>query len=187
MIERIGGVNHRIVEVNPLTRTITTEFGETFATDVLLLTPPQRAAALTAAAGLRDPSGWRPVNHMTFESSLRAGIHVIYDGGALGLVPKTAYADVAEGEAAAHSIVALDHGQQQPSPVLQSVVHALAAPNVGFSMKDAFKLKDSLWSLDPSEAVVSPRVANASVRQQDANAAAAWLDATVNDLWGWPS
>ena len=187
MVERIGGVNHRIAKVNALTRTITTDFGETFTADVLSLIPPQRAADLTAAAGLRDPSGWCPVNHMTFESSLRPGIHVIGDSAALGSVPKTAYAAVAEGEAAAQAIVALDHGQQQPSPVLQSVVHALAAPDIGFSMKDIFKLRDGFWTLDPSEAVVSPRVADASVRRQDAIAAAASLDATVNDLWGWPS
>ncbi len=66
-------------------QTITTEFGETFTADVLSLVPPQRAAALRASASLRDPSGWCPVSHSTFESTLGAGVHVIGDGAALGV------------------------------------------------------------------------------------------------------
>ena len=183
MVEWTGGVNHKIARVDPLTRAVVTDFGDTFHADVINLIPPQRAAEVTASTGLRDRAGWCPVDHASFESLLRPGIHVIGDGADLDPLPKTATAAIAEARIAAAAVVAKLSGREPDrNPQIQCAIQALGAPDVGFSIRQTFAIKNGKWSVADTE--LSPRQADAALRKREADDHLEWIAKTAQSLWG---
>jgi len=75
-------------------RTVTAD-GENHKPAIANIIPPQRAGKIATDLGLADESGWCPVDPLTFESRLHAGVHVLGDAIEGGDMPKSA--------AAAHS------------------------------------------------------------------------------------
>ena len=67
-----------------------TGFVEEYSGDLLNIIPTQRAGAIAQALGLCDSTGFAPVNGVSFESTLRPGIHVIGDAAKTSL-PKAGH------------------------------------------------------------------------------------------------
>ena len=84
--------------------------------------PPQRAPALLASTGLTN-GRFAPVNLLTYESTLQAGIHVIGDACISGM-PKAGHIGNQEAKTCANAVVNLLKGDAyalaEPSPVLNS-------------------------------------------------------------------
>ena len=90
LIERIpisgGGL---VSGIAPKQRLLRAEAGE-FKADVANVIPFQQAGLLAIEHGLTDETGWCPVDHKTFESSLVPGVHVLGDSCRAGTMPKSA-------------------------------------------------------------------------------------------------
>lgn len=89
--------------------------------------PPQRAPALLVDAGLIEVGGkFAPVNLLTYESTLKAGIHVIGDACVSGM-PKAGHIGNQEAKTCANAIVHALKGEQyalaELSPVLNSACY----------------------------------------------------------------
>ena len=65
------------------------------------------AADLALQAGLTDASGWCPVDHLTWESSLLSHIHVIGDAAIQSPLPKSGFAANSEAKVCAANVVQL--------------------------------------------------------------------------------
>lgn len=97
---------------------------KTVTAGVLNPIPPQRAPALLANTGLLDANGrFAPVNMLTYESTLKPGIHVIGDACISGM-PKAGHIGNQEGKVCANAIVHDLKGDAyalaETSPVLNS-------------------------------------------------------------------
>lgn len=183
-LEWTGTLNHRIVRVDPLARSVTTEFGDTFTADVLNVIPSQRASNVTASAGLRDSSGWCPVNPRTFESALRPGVHVIGDAADLGPIPKTALTALIAGRLVAATIVATLRGREPPELMFASVLQALVTPDHGISTADVFRLVGGRWTATVGAGGPSPRAADAGYRKREAGVITSWIHTAIASTWG---
>ena len=60
-----------VTSVEAGTMTLVTDF-DRYKADVANVIPPQKAARITAVAGVADRTGWCPVDQVTFESTLQA-------------------------------------------------------------------------------------------------------------------
>src|SRR5262249_18323708 len=80
-----------VTSVDPAPRTVTPAWGGP-REKVPTLPPPQKAGRIAELAGVADRSGWCPIDPVTFESKLQAGIHVIGDAAIAGAMPKSAFA-----------------------------------------------------------------------------------------------
>src|SRR5438094_1889982 len=89
-----------VTSVDAATRTLVTDFGKHQA-KVANVIPPQKAGRIAEAAGVADRSGWCPIDPVTFESKLQAGIHVIGDAAIAGAMPKSAFAANSQAKACA--------------------------------------------------------------------------------------
>ncbi|MBM3514607.1 MAG: cytochrome C, partial [Alphaproteobacteria bacterium] len=144
----------------------------------------QRASNLSASAGLRDSTGWCTIDHVTFESRLRPGVHVIGDAADLGPVPKTAFTAALSGRLAAHAIVAILRNAVPPAPILTSVLGALATPDYGFSAIDTFRLKSNRFSAAEPGGGLSPWTASAEHRKSEADVIKTWIRSSLGSIWG---
>ena len=113
LIEYRGG--QKVVRADAQRR-LTTAGGESLKGDVVNLIPPQAAGALAHAAGLvGDDKRWCPVDHMTYESTLAPGVHVIGDACLSDDMQRTAAAANAQGKACALNLAAVI-GRRKPQP-----------------------------------------------------------------------
>jgi sulfide dehydrogenase [flavocytochrome c] flavoprotein subunit len=98
----------KVTEVNAAGMSVMIEGIDEVKGDVINLIPPQRAGRVAVAAGLVGADkNWCPVNPHTFESTLKAGIHVIGDACIAGAMPKSGYSANSEAKACATNIVNL--------------------------------------------------------------------------------
>lgn len=166
----------RVVSVDAAARRFSTEF-EDHVCDVGNVIPPQRAAAIAAAAGVADRTGWCPVDPGTFESRLIPGIHVIGDAIIGGAMPKAAYAAGEQARACAAAIVAALSGRTFVPLRLSNICYGLAAPGYGFSVRGAYLPNDGLLMEIDGTGISSPPDAPASTRAQEAEEGEAWFHA----------
>jgi len=97
--------------------------GNTVNAGVLNPIPPQRAPQLLANAGLLDGSGFAPVNVLNYESTKKAGIHVIGDASNTTM-PKAGHIGNQQGKTCVDAILRLLQGQQpDPAPVTNSACY----------------------------------------------------------------
>ncbi len=114
----------KVERVDLSAREVVPAIGERVRYDVLNLIPPQRAGAIAIQAGLADAGNrWCEVNHVTFESAKRPGIHVIGDATTGLPVPKSGNIANATGKICATAVVHLLNGKQPP--VLAARQHLL--------------------------------------------------------------
>jgi len=183
-IEWVGGMNKRVARVDPVRHEVLTEIGERFRGDVVNFIPPQRAGPLTAAAGLRDSSGWCPVNPFTYESTLRPFVHIIGDSVAGGPVPKSAQIAIQQGRLVAQAIAALDAGREPAAPELESHYRCLIAQDFGFSATEKFHVRDGRFAQVAAGASMPPLPADAVARAAEADKARTWLRTAFAENWG---
>jgi NADPH-dependent 2,4-dienoyl-CoA reductase/sulfur reductase-like enzyme len=127
----------KVTSVDPATRTLVTEFA-TYKADVANVIPPQRAGLIAEIAGVSDQAGWCPIDPVTFESRLRANIHVIGDAAITGAMPKSALAANAQAKVCAAAVTALLHDETPPSPKLINTCYSLVAPDYGISIAGVY-------------------------------------------------
>src|SRR5204863_5850126 len=119
-----------VSSVDPATLTVKTDF-EDYKAAVANIVPPQRAAAITARAGVADRTGWCPIEPVGFESTLQPAIHVLGDAALMGAMPKAAHAAAEQGKVCAAAIVARLAGRAAPEPTLENICYSLPGPHSG--------------------------------------------------------
>ncbi len=110
--------------------------------DVINIIPAQQAGAIAAQAGLADDSGWCPVDHRTWESTLHPGIHVIGDAAIQSPLPKSGYAANSEAKVCAANVVQLLKGNAPIEPHWINTCYSLVTPEHGISVAMVYDLVD---------------------------------------------
>jgi sulfide dehydrogenase [flavocytochrome c] flavoprotein subunit len=114
---------------------------------VLNVIPPQRAGDLARLAGVTDQTGWCPVDPLTFESRLQAGIHVIGDACSAAPMPKSAFSAQSQARACSAAIVALLLGQAPALPRLINHCYSFVDPSRAISVTGVYGYETSTHSL----------------------------------------
>lgn len=114
-----------VTHVNSASKSVTYTKGGTsysITSGVLNPIPPQRAPALLDSAGLLS-GGFAPVNVLSFESTLKPGIHVIGDASKTTL-PKAGHVGNQEAKTCADAILrAMAGASPDPAPVMNSACY----------------------------------------------------------------
>ncbi|MCA0245012.1 MAG: NAD(P)/FAD-dependent oxidoreductase [Proteobacteria bacterium] len=173
----------KVTSVDPMTLTLITEFGSHKAA-VANVIPPQRAGAIAAQAGVADRTGWCPVEPVTFESTLRPGIHVLGDAAIMGGMPKSAFAANAQAKVCAVAIVELLAGRTPPDPILINTCYSLVAADYGISIAGVYRPTNGQLADIPGAGGVSPLEAVGGLRGQEALYAASWFRTITAEVYG---
>jgi sulfide dehydrogenase [flavocytochrome c] flavoprotein subunit len=120
---------------------VMTEFGE-HTGDVINIIPAQKAGDIAAQSGLTDDSGWCPVDHLTWESTLVAKVHVIGDAAIQSPLPKSGYAANSEAKVCAANIVRLLEGKSLLDPNWINTCYSLITQQHGISVAMVYALVD---------------------------------------------
>lgn len=120
---------------------VMTEFGE-HTGDVINIIPAQKAGDIAAQSGLTDDSGWCPVDHLTWESTLVAKVHVIGDAAIQSPLPKSGFAANSEAKVCAASIVRLLEGKSMLDPSWINTCYSLITQQHGISVAMVYALVD---------------------------------------------
>jgi sulfide dehydrogenase [flavocytochrome c] flavoprotein subunit len=108
--------------------------------DVIKVIPAQRVADLALQAGLADASGWCPVDHLTWDSTLLPDFHVIGDAVVQAPLPKSGFAVNSEAKVCAANVVQLRRGEMPVTPYWINTCYSLITPGPGIA--GAYKLVD---------------------------------------------
>jgi sulfide dehydrogenase [flavocytochrome c] flavoprotein subunit len=183
MIEWIGlSQGGRVVEVDPATNTVVTDFGN-YTAQVANVIPPQKAGNISEISGVTDRTGWCPIDPVTFVSKLVPDIHVIGDACIAGQIPKSASAANAEARACAASVVGLIAGRSPELSKLDGACYNTVAPGYAFSLSGTYQAKDGQF-VEIAGNVTSPVDAPRELRQREAEDAAAWFKTITADAFG---
>ena len=123
--------------------------------------PPQRAPALLADSGLINGK-FAPINLLTYESTLKPGIHVIGDACVSGM-PKAGHIGNQEGKTCANAIVYALKGSQyaldETSPVLNSACFTPVTSTMATWLSAVYQYSNGLMVPSSLNNVTQPRVA----------------------------
>jgi sulfide dehydrogenase [flavocytochrome c] flavoprotein subunit len=170
------------VAVDVAGMTVRTEFGA-HRGDVINIIPAQRAGDLALQTGLADASGWCPVDHLTWESRLLPGIHVIGDAAIQAPLPKSGYAANSEAKVCAANIVQLLRGKEPVAPYWINTCYSLVTPEHGISVAGVYKLVDGrAVSVEGAGGVSAAD--DAAARPLEAAYAVDWYRNITYDMFG---
>lgn len=173
----------KVVEVNPDTMELVTEFGREKA-DVANVIPPQRAGSIAQKAGLADRTGWCPVDPVTFESALIPGVHVIGDAAIMGAMPKSAFsAHVQAQNCAAQIALLLQGGAPQPNKLINTC-YSLITPDYGISVSGVYQSREGRLVDVEGAGGVSASDAPDSDRALEARYAEGWFNRVTQQTYG---
>ena len=164
----------KVTSVDAKTRTLVTDFA-TYKADVANVIPPQRAGSIAEVAGVADPTGWCPIDPVTFESRLRPNIHVIGDAAIAGAMPKSAFAANAQAKVCAFAVAALLRGEAPSPPKLVNTCYSLVAPDYGISIAGVYHPTGGQLGDVEGAGGVSPADAPPDFRALEAGYAEAWF------------
>ena len=173
----------KVISVDPATRTLQTDFGKHQA-KVANVIPPQKAGHIAEVAGVADRSGWCPIDPVTFESKLQAGIHVIGDAAIAGAMPKSAFAANSQAKTCAAAVATLLNGATPASPKLINTCYSLVAPDYGISVAGVYQPTGGLLADVPGAGGVSPAEAPRGARAAEAVLAEAWFRTITSEVFG---
>jgi sulfide dehydrogenase [flavocytochrome c] flavoprotein chain len=172
-----------VTSVDAATRTLVTDFGKHQA-KVANVIPPQKAGRIAEVAGVTDRSGWCPIDPVTFESKLQAGIHVIGDAAIAGAMPKSAFAANSQAKVCAAAVAALVAGGTPSSPKLINTCYSLVAPDYGISVAGVYQPTSGQLADVPGAGGVSPSDAPRETRKAEAVLAEAWFRTITGEAFG---
>ena len=155
-----------------------------FNADVINIIPPQKAGKLAFDASLTDNSGWCPVNHLTFESSIHKNIHVIGDSSIAGPLPKSGYAANSEAKVCASAIVALFNGKEPLQPSLINTCYSLIAPDDAITVAMVYGFEKGQIIKKPGSGGLTPEDASDEMRKREASYAHSWFNNMTHDIFG---
>lgn len=184
MIERIpisaGGLVHHISPARGLVRA---EAGE-FRPDVTNVIPFQRAGRLALEHGLTDETGWCPVDHKTFASTLIPDIHVLGDSCLAGAMPKSASSANSQAKVCSLALSALLRGRAPTAMLYHNTCYSLVAPDYGISINGMYRYADQRIKLIEQAGGLSPLSATPEYRAREAAYARGWYDSINKDSFG---
>ena len=172
-----------VTSVDAATRTLVTDFGRHQA-KVANVIPPQKAGRIAEVAGVADRTGWCPIDPVTFESKLQAGIHVIGDAAIAGAMPKSAFAANAQAKTCAAAVARLLAGAIPPTPKLINTCYSLVAPDYGISVAGVYQPSGGQLAEIPGSGGVSPADAPRATRAAEAVFAEAWFRTITGEVFG---
>ncbi|HEY6858468.1 MAG TPA: NAD(P)/FAD-dependent oxidoreductase [Pseudolabrys sp.] len=173
----------QIVSVDVASKTIKTDF-DSYRANVANIIPPQRAAGVTALAGVADRTGWCPIDPITFESKQQANIHVIGDAAIAGALPKSASTANSAGKLCAAAIVKLLADAKPHAPELASACYSLLAPGYAISITAKYHpVGDQFIEIEGS-GETSPLEAPRSRREEEAKLADDWFTQITREVFG---
>jgi sulfide dehydrogenase [flavocytochrome c] flavoprotein chain len=172
-----------VTSVDASTRTLVTDFGR-HQPKVANVIPPQKAGRIAEVAGVTDRSGWCPIDPVTFESKLQAGIHVIGDAAIAGAMPKSAFAANSQAKTCAVAVVKLLTGAAPSSPKLINTCYSLVAPDYGISVAGVYQPSGGQLAEVPGSGGVSPSEAPRPTRAIEAGLAEAWFRTITAEVFG---
>jgi NADPH-dependent 2,4-dienoyl-CoA reductase/sulfur reductase-like enzyme len=172
----------KAIEVDAKTLTVKTDF-DSHKAAVLNFIPPQQAAAIAHKAGLANQTGWCPINHITFESTLVKDVHVIGDAAIVVGMPKSGHSANTEAKACAAAVVTLIKGQPPAPPVTSNVCYSLITPDYGISVTNVWTGSADKFTANPGGGV-SPTGRDAEFRRQEAQFAMSWYANITREIWG---
>ena len=173
----------KVISVDPATRTLQTDFAKHQA-KVANVIPPQKAGHIAEVAGVADRSGWCPIDPVTFESKLQAGIHVIGDAAIAGAMPKSAFAANSQAKTCAAAVAALLSGATPSSPKLINTCYSLVAPDYGISVAGVYQPTGGQLADVPGAGGVSSAEAPRGARAAEAALAEAWFRTITSEVFG---
>lgn len=185
LIEWVPGPDGKVVSVDPSGMSVAAgDLEEEHKGTVINVIPAQKAGAIAIASGLSDDSGWCPVNHVTWESTLHKYIHVIGDASiAVSGMPKSGYMANSEAKVCAAAVVDLLNGKEPGTPSWVNTCYSLVGPKYGISVaavygvgpdgKAGSKVKDA--------GGVSPKDGN---KLLEALYAESWYKNVTDDMFG---
>jgi NADPH-dependent 2,4-dienoyl-CoA reductase/sulfur reductase-like enzyme len=172
-----------VTSVEATTRTLVTDFGRHQAA-VANVIPPQKAGRIAEVAGVADRSGWCPIDPVTFESKLQAGIHVIGDAAIAGAMPKSAFAANAQAKTCAAAVARLLAGAPPAVPKLINTCYSLVAPDYGISVAGVYHPSGGQLAEVPGSGGVSPAAAPRASRALEAALAEGWFRTITAEVFG---
>jgi sulfide dehydrogenase [flavocytochrome c] flavoprotein chain len=172
-----------VTSVEPASRTLVTDFGRHQA-KVANVIPPQKAGRIAEIAGVTDRSGWCPIDPVTFESKLVAGVHVIGDAAIAGAMPKSAFAANSQAKTCAAAVARLVTGGAPPMPKLINTCYSLVAPDYGISVAGVYAPANGQLADVTGSGGVSPADAPRATRAIEATLAEAWFRTITAEVFG---
>ncbi len=163
--------------------TLKTDFGEVKA-DVINFIPGQLAGKVARDFGLADNTGWCPVDHGTFESTLVPGVHVIGDSSIAAPMPKSGFAASSQAKVCAAAVAALIGGGAAGQPKFVNTCYSLVAPDYGISVAMVYGYEGGKIVKIKGSGGLSPSAAAADVRLKEADYTRGWYDSISRDIWG---
>lgn len=181
MIEWVSASNDgRVRGVDVKNRVAITEFSKHEAA-VLNVIPPQKASSFAQTAGLTNDSGWCPVDHKTFESTIHKNIHVIGDSSIAAPLPKSGYAANSEAKVCAFAVVAALKGEEQGEPTWINTCYSLVGPKYGISVAMVYELTgEGKVGKVKGAGGVTPSEGNT---RKEAAYAESWYDNITSNIW----
>ncbi|MGD8528521.1 MAG: NAD(P)/FAD-dependent oxidoreductase [Methyloceanibacter sp.] len=172
-----------LIAVKPTEKVLVTESREIHV-DVANVIPPQRAAQIAQTTGLADETGWCPIDPVTFESTLQAGIHVLGDAAIAGAMPKSAFAANAQGKVCAVQVARLLNGEPPIRTKLANTCYSLIAPGYGISIAGVYEPGDNLLESINGAGGISPIHASAEFRRLEADYGSSWFRTITTQVFG---
>ncbi|KHF25109.1 NAD(P)/FAD-dependent oxidoreductase [Solemya velum gill symbiont] len=178
-VEETGGV----ASVDAKAGTITTGKGDTMKGDVVNIIPAQHAGSIAKTAGLTNDSGWCPVDHATFESTIHKGIHVIGDAAIQKPLPKSGYAASSEAKVTAAAVVNLLNGNQPGDPSWVNTCYSIVGPDDAISVAMVYNLVDGKVAKIKGSGGLTPMDSSATDRAREVQYAYSWFNNITSDIF----
>ena len=183
LIERVPlGQGGNVTSVDPSTMTLVTDF-EKYRVAVANVIPPQKAAAISATAGVADRTGWCAVEPVAFESILQKDIHVLGDAALMGGMSKSAFAASAQGRVCAAAIVARLAGRAPEEPVLTNTCYSFVAPGRAIRTTGVYRPEKGQLLEVAGLADTTKLDADAAVQAHEAEEAERWFGAITGQVF----
>ncbi len=170
-------------EVDPAGRILYTDFDE-YRADVINFIPAQNAGRIAHGSGLTDKTGWCPVDHRTFESTLQPGVHVVGDATLAAPMPKSGVAASTQAKVCAAAVVDLLNDRAPGVPKLANVCYSLVSGTYGISVAMVYGYEDGKIVQVEGAGGLSPMGADADFRRREAAYARGWYESISRDAWG---
>jgi len=173
----------KVTAVDATAMILTTDFA-THKADVANVIPAQKASKIAELTGVADPSGWCPIDPVSFASTLQPSIHVIGDAAIAGAMPKSAFAANAQAKVCAAAVAALLAGGTPLPPKLINTCYSLVSPDYGISIAGVYHPVDGKLVDVEGAGGTSPLDASAETRAFEASLAAEWFRTITGEVFG---
>lgn len=153
--------------------------------DVINVIPPQQAGKIAQQTDLVDETGWCPVNHRTFESTIHKDIYVVGDATIAAPMPKSGYAANSQAKVCAAAIIAKLNGESEPLPSFVNTCYSLITPDHGISVAMVYKLgeKGKIQKVKGAGGLTPIDVSD-EMRKREVAYAYSWFKNITHDIFG---